>query len=263
MYKHAYTAKIGFTKVLDRTCAQCGGMYSSNEKSVCPKCNNQLVVPTFKAKDGSVRPYLMTEVTLYPLMRQDDRQDFEARTERAKGLGHLEIKMVLWGRYDKETNTVVPDARTQYLVPKRTVRVEFNTPPILRPYVSQKNNGQQRVEFKYALNSNRGDELEFLDSKQTAETMQNEAQSGLNARKAEASANGATNTNPNPAQLAQQFAALLEQASKMGIMPGNTPAQTQSNASAPVPDAETPNFDPNLDADDDGGFEGVDAFPVG
>lgn len=166
MFRNEYTAKIGFTRVLDRTCSQCGGLYSSNEKSHCPKCQQPLIVPTHQTESGP-RPYCFTEVTLYPMMRQEAKDKHSKRTAASKGL-LFTIRMTLWGRYDKVSHEVQPDARTRYLVPKRTIRVLFNNPPTLLPFIA-KADGSQRIELKYTFDSHDGDQIEFLDAKQTAD----------------------------------------------------------------------------------------------
>ncbi len=164
MFRNEYTAKIGFTRLLDRTCSKCGGLYTGSEYAHCPKCKQALVVPSFNTAEGP-RKYCFTEVTLYPLMRQEAKDRHAKRTEAAKGLLYV-IRMTLWGRYDKERDVVQPDPRTQYLVPKRVIRVLFNNPPTLIPYTA--NDQTTKVEMKFTFDIRDGDQVEFLDEKQTA-----------------------------------------------------------------------------------------------
>lgn len=161
MEKHSYTAKIGFTKVLDLTCPKDGGMYSSNEKTTCPKCNQRLVPPTRKTEKGPV-PYCFTEVTFYPMYPQDLKDSYAAKMKAAGGVPSVH-RFVLYGYYDAQTNTLNPDARTRYLVPKRTIRLEFNTIPQYRPFQGKDGAG---LEIKFVFSKKYGDEIEFLDAKQ-------------------------------------------------------------------------------------------------
>lgn len=160
MYRNEYISKVGFTKVLDLTCSNHGGMYTSNEHSTCPKCGKALIAPTFTTKEGVVRPYCITEVTLYPQMPEDVTNQQSSRTDKAKGIMPI-IRMSLWGRYNKDNNTVVPDPRTQYLVPKRLVRTLFNTPPVFTTFTTK--GKVTKLEQKYVFDHRKGDQIEFLD----------------------------------------------------------------------------------------------------
>jgi hypothetical protein len=160
MYRNEYICKVGFTKVMDRTCGQCGGIYSSSEKSNCPKCNAPLIVPTIKTEKGP-RPYCFTEVTLYPVMSQDIRQRYAAHREKAKGLPWI-IRMKLWGKYDEKNNIVVPDRRTPWLTQKKEVRVLFQTPPIYTLFESKEHGTSLQILYTVK----RGDDVQFLGPKE-------------------------------------------------------------------------------------------------
>jgi len=160
-------AKIGFTKVLDRKCAIHGGHYSSHEKSVCPKCSNGLIELTRVTAAGETVKYCITEVTLYPLHRQSMADDLVKRTTATNGLLYT-YRLSLFGRYDKATDTVTPDNRTRYLVPKRVILVECNDFPVLKPYFSVQANAQ-KIEIKYVFNKRLGDDIRFIDDKQEAQ----------------------------------------------------------------------------------------------
>ena len=234
MFRNEYIAKIGFTRTLDRTCGQCGGLYASNEKSHCPKCNQALIIPTHQTDEGP-RPYCFTEVTLYPMMRQEAKDRHAKRTVAAKGLLYV-IRMVLWGHYDKERSVVLPDNRVPYLVPKRTIRVLFNSPQQLLPFTA--NDGSQKIEMKYTFDGRDGDQIEFLDAKQTAQ----------------ANMEGAKTPTPTPepvvaptpdlvalitSQVLKQF---TETVKAGGILPAPNPTEagmSEATASDYVPDAET------------------------
>ncbi len=170
MEKHSFVAKIGFTKVLDLTCPQHGGMYSSNEKTTCPKCNSPLVSPTRKTEKGQI-PFCLTEVTFYPMLPQEVKDSYAAKMKAAKGLPMIH-RFVLYGYYDGETNTLNPDARTRYLVPKRTIRLEFNTTPLYHPFEGKEGTG---LEIKFVFSRKYGDEIEFLDAKQEFDINQRNA----------------------------------------------------------------------------------------
>lgn len=164
MHRHEYTAKVGFVKTLDRTCKQHGGIYSSTEHSVCPKCQQPLVIPSHNTENGP-RPYCFSEVTLYPLLQKEVKDRHEKRLKVAGGLITV-IRVVLWGKYSQENNTLQPDPRVRYLAPKRTVRVLFNTPPLPKAYTAK--DGSTKLELKYTFDGRHGDQFEFLDSKQEA-----------------------------------------------------------------------------------------------
>lgn len=242
MFRNEYTAKIGFTRVLDRTCPKDGGLYSSNEKSHCPKCNTPLVIPSHQV-EGGARPYCFTEVTLYPMMRKESKERHAKRTEAAKGLLYV-LRMTLWGRYDKERNVVEPDPRTQYLVPKRTIRVTFNNPPTVIPYTAK--DQTTKLEWKYTFDSRDGDQIEFLDAKQTAETAMAATTSVSN------------NTTIDPVKVDPVLASMQKQlddlkaaaAAQGGVLPAPNPAESSMSMDSPEdyqPDAETMAQEVNTD----------------
>ena len=217
MYRNEFTAKVGFTRILDRTCSDCGGLYSSNEKSHCPKCAKPLVIPARPTSDGPL-PYCFTEVTLYPLMRQETKDKHAKRTEAAHGLLYV-IRVILWGTYDKERNIVVPDKRSQYMVPTRTIRALFNNPPTLIPYTA--NDGSQKIEMKFTFDWRLGDQIEFLDAKQEMATKIAEADTAI----AQASNKTAAPV-PDPAILQQQMTAIMEAFKAAGlVLPAPNPAE--------------------------------------
>ena len=236
MFRNEYIAKIGFTRTLDRTCGQCGGLYASNEKSHCPKCNQDLIIPTRQTDEGP-RPYCFTEVTLYPMMRQETKDSHAKRTAAAKGLLYI-IRMVLWGHYDKERNVVLPDNRVPYLVPKRTIRATFNNPHQLLPFTAK--DGSQKIEMKYTFDGRDGDQIEFLDAKQTAQAEMDGAKSPIPTPEPVMAP-----TTDMVALATQITAQVLQQlgAVKTGsTLPAPNPANagmSEATASDYVPDAET------------------------
>jgi len=171
MFRTEFIAKIGFTRVLDRTCPNCGGLYSSYEQATCPKCNANLVMPAYNTDEGPKR-YCLTELTLYPKLPERVKKLHLDRTKSAKGLLYT-IRVVLWGHYDKERNVMEPDARTRYLVPKRTIRVALYDPPVPIPFTAK--DGTQKLEMHYVFSDRSGDQIEFLDDKQEATEMMKSA----------------------------------------------------------------------------------------
>jgi len=226
MFRNEYTAKVGFTRLLDRTCPKDGGLYASNEKSHCPKCQSPLVQPTrpgepARNETGPI-PYCFTEVTLYPLLRKEVKDKHAARTASAKGVLYV-IRMTLWGRYDTERGVLEPDGRTQYLVPKRTIRVEFNNPPTLIPYTA--NDKSTKIEMKYVFDGRAGDQIEFLDAKQTA-----------TASMAGAEAVTPVNTalpNASVAVIQEQFGQLMKMMQAGGVLPAPNPADASMSMDEP------------------------------
>jgi len=171
MFRNEYTARIGFVKTLDRTCPTHKGMYSSAEKTHCPKCNAPLVQFTVTTKRHGVRPQCLSEIVIYPIYRPEDEKIWESRTERAGGFG-MQIRVNLWGRYDDERKIAYPDNRVQYLQPKRIARFCLNTKPLLKAYTSNKDGvPKQMIEMKYEFNQGRGDQIEFLDKPAEHEAM--------------------------------------------------------------------------------------------
>jgi len=241
MFRNEYIAKIGFTRTLDRTCGQCGGLYASNEKDHCPKCNQALIIPTHQTDEGP-RPYCFTEVTLYPMMRQESKARHAKRTAAAKGLLYT-IRMTLWGHYDKERNVVLPDNRVQYLVPKRTIRTLFNSPPQLLPFTAK--DKSQKIEMKYTFDGREGDQIEFLDAKQTAQAEMDGAKSPTPTPETAAA------PTPDVAALTAQMGqmmALLKQAG--GVLPAPDPANSGASDSSTeeyAPDAKTLDFEVSTD----------------
>ena len=160
-------AKIGYTQVLDRKCPTHGGHYSSYEKSVCPKCSAGLIELTRVTVAGDTVKYCITEVTLYPLHTDDMMNNLIKRTKAAGGLMYT-YRLSLFGHYDKATDTVTPDNRTRYLVPKRVIRLELNDFPVKKLYFSTRMQAQM-IEVKYVFNDGLKDELEFCDDKQESQ----------------------------------------------------------------------------------------------
>jgi len=236
MFRNEYIAKIGFTRTLDRTCSQCGGLYASNEKSHCPKCNQSLIITTHQTEEGP-RPYCFTEVTLYPMMRQEAKDRHAKRTAAAKGLLYI-IRMVLWGHYDKERNIVLPDARVPYLVPKRTIRVLFNNPHQLLPFTA--NDGSQKIEMKYTFDGREGDQVEFLDAKQTAQANMDGAKTPIPTP--EPVVAPTTDMAALAAQITVQVLQQLGAVKAGSVLPAPNPTEagmSEATASDYVPDAET------------------------
>jgi len=233
MFRTELTAKIGFTRLLDRTCPSCGGLYSSYEYAHCPKCQAVLVIPMHPAESGA-RPYCLTEVTLYPKMRKEDKDAHATRTKAAKGLLYT-FRVILWGRYDKERNVVEPDARTRYLVPKRTIRVALYNPPTLIPFTAK--DGTQKIEMKYVFSAKSGDQIELLDEKQESSEMM----AGAKTKETPTQTNTSTPVDMSAVQA--QLNTLMEAFKQAGgVLPAPNPekaAMTMSGAEDYVPNAET------------------------
>lgn len=128
MFNTEYHARVGFVKVLDRTCTQCKGIWASNEHSTCPKCGLQLVLPTIQTDKGP-RPYCFTEVTIYPVMPEKFKTAYADKLQKSKSLPWL-VRLKLWGHYDEVNKIVTPNGRTPYLTPKKEILVKTNTPPL-------------------------------------------------------------------------------------------------------------------------------------
>lgn len=72
---------------LDRTCPQCGGMYSSVEtKGVCPKCGAALVHITFLKSDGERRTMGMSQGTITEALSAEEEEKYAKQTKDAGGL---------------------------------------------------------------------------------------------------------------------------------------------------------------------------------
>jgi len=246
MEKHSFVAKIGFTKVLDLTCPKDGGLYSSNEKTSCPKCNARLVSPTRKTDKGPI-PFCLTEVTFYPMLPQEVKDSYAAKMQAAGGLPAVH-RFVLYGYFDGPTNTLNPDARTRYLVPKRTIRLEFNTPPQYRPFTGKNGDG---LEIKFVFSRRYGDEIEFLDAKQEFELNQKSAspdkkaavQMANDAASAASLATGLPASmqidmnNPMVAMMAQFMQMMAPQVA--ATMKANAATATATKTAAPQPNSLT------------------------
>ena len=246
MFTHSYIAKIGFVKTLDRTCPTHGGMYSSQERNICPKCNAALIAPM--TKGDNPRPYLMTEIHIYPQERQDHQEDHKRRSAASGGL-EFEIRFILWGRWDAERQMIFPDNRVQYLAPKRLIHVEFNKRPIIRPFVSAKEGNKQKLEFKYHFDGRAGDKLKFLDSKETFEaltgqtttTAQASAQGDVSAQSS-AQASPAEGVNSNQPSNADIMAALTGMQNRLTALENGS---VQNNVPEDVPDTPPEDMDLN------------------
>lgn len=70
-------------KYFDRTCTNCGGMYSSYEVAACPKCGGQLGYITTKGG----KPFAISEGTIYPYIEEDEvDHDLAAILSRKNGM---------------------------------------------------------------------------------------------------------------------------------------------------------------------------------
>lgn len=272
MFKHSYVAKVGFVKNLDRTCPTHGGMYSSNERNACPKCGVPLNHMAINTQKG-VRKTIMTEVTLYPVLPQNEKDEHASRTKKASGFEY-EIKMVLWGHYDEERGTVFPDKRVQYIVPKRTLLVEFHTKPVVRPFVTREQ--EHKLEFKYTVTGR--DMVKFLDSKATYEALTGESASAPAATNTKQTISNPVvpqtaiqNANPQMALIMEQLASLTAMVNGMNTTPQAVPTPTPQAAPATMTANETecPNPDgffmesppDDIDPNDDG-LGPIDPFSV-
>lgn len=159
MFKTNYHARVGFTRVIDRTCPTCKGIYSSNEHSVCPKCNVALVVPMANTTKG-VRPYCFTEVVIYPIMSEAYQKAYVDKVQKSKALG-FSIRLKLWGHYDETNNIVLPDNRTKYLTPKKEILVEINNPPIYSLFTTKEHKTVIQILHEIA----HGDSIRFVGAK--------------------------------------------------------------------------------------------------
>lgn len=233
MFRTEFIAKIGFTRILDRTCPNCGGLYSGYERATCPKCNANLVMPVYNTDEGP-KQYCLTELTLYPKLPERVKKVHLARTKSAKGLLYT-IRVVLWGRYDKERNVVEPDARTRYLVPKRTIRVALYDPPVPIPFTAK--DGTQKLEMHYVFSDRSGDQIEFLDEKQESSEMM----AGAKTKETPTQTNTSTPVDMSAVQA--QLNTLMEAFKQAGgVLPAPNPenaAMTMSGAEDYVPNAET------------------------
>lgn len=244
MHRNEYVAKVGFVKTLDRTCQQCGGIYASNERSNCPKCGQPLVIPSHQTENG-IRQYCFTEVTIYPLLQSDVKEAHKKRLAAANGLETV-YRIVLWGKYDQTTNTLQPDARVRYLVPKRTIRVLLNTPPL--PKLFQGNDKSTKLELKYTFDARRGDQFQFLDSKQEATTHMEATTPTTPAQEVVTVVQDDVVKN-----LASQLAILTQQFAELTKPVNNKPA--------PVPSEESLNYDPSDDCVDEMEMDFEDVIP--
>lgn len=159
MFKTNYHATVGFTRVIDRACPTCKGIYSSNEHSVCPKCNVALVVPMANTTKG-LRPYCFTEVTIYPIMDEKGQKAYVDKVQKSKALGFM-VRLKLWGHYDEANNIVLPDNRTKYLTPKKQILVETNNPPIYNLFTTK----EKKTVVQILHEITHGDRITFVGAK--------------------------------------------------------------------------------------------------
>lgn len=72
---------------LDRTCPQCGGMYSSVETNgACPKCSSKLVHITFLNSNGDRRTMGMSQGTITEALSAEEEEKYAKQTKDAGGL---------------------------------------------------------------------------------------------------------------------------------------------------------------------------------
>lgn len=267
MFKHTYVAKVGFVNHLDRVCPTHGGLFSSQQRNTCPKCNAALAPRMVTTKKGTY-PSIMTEVVLYPILPQSEKDEHSARTKAASGF-EFEIRMNLWGYYDEQRQVACINKRAMYIVPKRTLYLEFNQQPVVRPYVTRE--GQHKLEFKYTVSGR--DEVRFMDSKATYEALtggdagiQPQASPAAQSNPAPSTPVSANNTNdtgaPNMDAIMAQLASLT---AAVAQLKGNTPAPAAMNANNSVADNPDPsqfsNDAPPSDMDmNDDGIGTIDPF---
>jgi len=73
-------------KLFDRTCPNCGGMYSSHHVSTCTKCGQPLTYIT----TGSGKPMSISEGTIYPsFTEKEKKRQAEAIANRKNGMDFI------------------------------------------------------------------------------------------------------------------------------------------------------------------------------
>lgn len=84
-YAFKIVGHLGHDNLLfDRTCPACGGMYSSHERSNCPKCNATL---TYLTSSITGQPIAISEGTIYPAFSdKQDRKDAAEISSRKNGM---------------------------------------------------------------------------------------------------------------------------------------------------------------------------------
>lgn len=165
-------AVVGFTRVIDRTCPSCRGIYASREHSMCPKCVAALVVPTVQTEKG-IRPYCFTEVTIYPIMPEKIQKAYMEGIKKSKSLIPV-FRLKIWGKYDEANNIVVPDGITPYLTPKRQIILKSNMVPDFGEPFETKHG--RAIQILYVIKRWMGDSITLVGAKEgTTMAMDNAA----------------------------------------------------------------------------------------
>jgi len=229
-------------KLFDRTCPQCGGMYSSYETANCPKCGDQLTfITTAKGKAMSV-----SEGTFYPCLSTKQKEsDLKATQATGNGIeATYRFKMFSFA----DANGVLAPPQAHGFCHKGSL-VEFrviNHQPIYSLFTTKE--GTPKVEVLFLIYENYGDSVTLIKRA--------EVQNHTVGYQVDTNGNPVPLTNQQAAQggnnaliqnLAQQLAAVQQQ---LNQITANANAQNQN----PVTTTQNEVIEPTA------GQVGVDPF---
>jgi len=162
MFRLDTVARVGFVKLIDRSCSSCGNLGSSKDDNTCTKCHAKWKPMLITTDDGD-RPYCWTEVVFYPILTPTARTKYEKYLARINSIDTRYV-VKLYGHYSKEQKVLIPAKVANYLPVGRWVRLSLNTKPELSlPFTSK--DGQLTISNVYTLDRSEGDQIELLSEK--------------------------------------------------------------------------------------------------
>jgi len=150
-------AIVGYQKLINKMCPQCGYLASHKEHTTCPKHNIPLSTP-FRIVDGKKEFYAFTEIGIY-IGNQDAQAEYAERRSRRKG-AIMTHSFRLYCYLDKQTNQLVQDKRVPYLYPKRPILISYHKEPTARVYLTKE--GKSAVDLRIDFDKEDKHAITFL-----------------------------------------------------------------------------------------------------
>jgi len=151
--------------LFDRTCSACGGMYSSFETRMCPKCGAAL---TYIRVPATQKAMCISEGKMYPALSEKQlAKDAQAIVARKRALP-IEYRFKLFGFADDQGVLPVPAIHKRL---KRGALVEirmYNHQPVVTPFQSEKG---PKVEMMLMVFEAYGDKCEVLSDAKVRDTV--------------------------------------------------------------------------------------------
>jgi len=149
-------------KLFNMTCAACGGMYSSYETNICPKCGAALVHITSNGKNMTI-----SEGTIFPSLGKATREKYENDMRKRKNSMPITYRFKIFS-FAEPGQSIIPPIHQNL---KKNTLVEvlcINHPPIASWYTDKQ--GVAHVELMYMIFDKYGDTVRVMDDQKSVAT---------------------------------------------------------------------------------------------